>query len=65
MKRRKSEHICECDWCAETRSLASEFDTYVATTPLQKRMQSVIASIQAKYGDDQDEDDVIVFKSRK
>jgi hypothetical protein len=64
--KRKSEHICECDWCVETRSLATEFDTYIASTPLQKRMKSVIESIQAKYGDDDgDEDDIVVFSSRK
>ena len=44
--KRKAEYICKCQWCVETRSLASEL-------------------IQQKYGDDDDEDDMIVFKSRK
>ena len=61
--KRKSEYICKCQWCIETRALASEFDTFIATTPLQKRMKSVIESIQNKYGDD--DDDIIVFKSKK
>lgn len=63
--KRKSEYICKCQWCNETRALACEFDTFIATTPLQKRMKSVIESIQTKYGDDEDEDDIIVFKSKK
>ena len=63
--KRKAEYICKCQWCVETRSLASEFDTFIATTPLQKRMKSVIESIQTKYGDDEDEDDIIVFRSKK
>jgi hypothetical protein len=63
--KRKSGHICKCDWCVETRSLATEFDTYIASTPLQKRMKTVIESIQAKYGDDDGDEDVIIFSSRK
>lgn len=62
---RRCEYICKCEWCVETRALASEFDTFIATTPLQKRMKSVIESIQSKYGDYDDEDDIIVFKSKK
>lgn len=61
--KRKREYICKCDWCVETRALASEFDTFTSTTPLQKRMKKVINFIQKKYGDDDNE--IIVFKSRE
>ena len=40
------EHICRCAFCVETRLLANDFDLAVATTPLQKRMKTVIKKIE-------------------
>ena len=45
------EHVCRCPFCVETRLLANEFDLFVAKTPLQKRMKSVIKKIEDRIKD--------------
>ena len=46
------EHICRCAFCVETRLLANEFDLFVATTSLQKRMKRAIKKIEDRAKND-------------
>jgi hypothetical protein len=45
------DHVCRCAFCVETRLLANEFDLFVAKTPLQKRMKTVIKRIEDRVKD--------------
>jgi hypothetical protein len=41
-------HICKCLWCINTRKLGLEFDHYEPKTNLQKRMKSIIKTIEKR-----------------
>ena len=46
------DHVCRCAFCVETRLLNNEFDLFVATTPLQTRMKTVIKQIEDRVKSD-------------
>ena len=40
---------CDCDVCRQMNDMEVEWETYVPTNHLQRRMMSVIKSIEKKY----------------